>query len=109
MLIGFMSRPLSVSKNRKLRSLYPLLTGIIAAASFAGTHAIHAGPQPQLIKSDGIENFYRLSDSIYSGSSPENEPAFVELQKHGIKTIISVDGAKPEVEMAKNFGLRYVH
>jgi hypothetical protein len=27
----------------------------------------------------------------------------------GIKTIISVDGAKPSVELAKKFGMRYVH
>ena len=57
----------------------------------------------------GIDNFYQLSDKVYSGSAPEGEASFAALKKLGIKTIISVDGAKPDVEMAKRYGLRYVH
>ena len=66
-------------------------------------------PKPQLLHGAGIENLFKVSDKIYSGSSPESEHAFAELKKLGIKTIISVDGAKPDIATAKKFGLRYVH
>ena len=74
--------------------------------SAAATNAI---PQPQLLHAKGIENFYQLSSRIFSGSAPDGEQGFAELRKLGIKTIITVDGSKPDVETAKKFGLRYVH
>jgi len=50
-----------------------------------------------------------VRSDIYSGGQPEGEAAFAELQKLGVKTILSVDGARPDVERAEKFGLRYVH
>jgi protein tyrosine phosphatase (PTP) superfamily phosphohydrolase (DUF442 family) len=61
------------------------------------------------LKADGIENFYQLTDRLFSGSQPEGDSAFAALKERGIKTIITVDGAKPDVESAKKFGIRYVH
>ncbi len=61
------------------------------------------------LKAPGIDNFYQLSDRFYSGSVPEGDTAFAALQKLGIKTIITVDGTKPDVEAARRFGIRYVH
>ncbi|MDB6123452.1 MAG: hypothetical protein JWQ71_2445 [Pedosphaera sp.] len=66
-------------------------------------------PAVHALQSKGIENFFQLSDRIYSGSAPEGAKAFAELQKLGIKTIITVDGAKPDVETARKYGIRYVH
>ena len=63
----------------------------------------------QALQAAGIDNFYRLSERFYSGSAPEGDAAFAELQRRGIKTIITVDGAKPDVETARRFGIRYVH
>jgi protein tyrosine phosphatase (PTP) superfamily phosphohydrolase (DUF442 family) len=63
----------------------------------------------QALQVRGIENFYRLSERFYSGSAPDGEAGFAELQKRGIKTIISVDGAKPDADTARRFGIRYVH
>src|SRR5262249_601182 len=57
----------------------------------------------------GLHNVFRLTERLYSGSSPEGEEGFLSLQRLGIKTIISVDGARPEVERARKLGLRYVH
>ena len=57
----------------------------------------------------GLHNVYRLGDHLYSGSSPDDEVAFATLARLGVKTVISVDGATPDVEMAHQFGLRYVH
>jgi protein tyrosine phosphatase (PTP) superfamily phosphohydrolase (DUF442 family) len=61
------------------------------------------------LKAPGIENFYALTDRIYSGGSPESEEAFQALARLGVKTIITVDGAKPNVELAHRFGMRYIH
>jgi protein tyrosine phosphatase (PTP) superfamily phosphohydrolase (DUF442 family) len=71
------------------------------------TNGVPSGVHP--LAGKGIENFYQLSERIYSGSAPEGEPGFAELQKIGIKTIITVDGAKPDVETARRHGMRYVH
>lgn len=46
---------------------------------------------------------------MISGGLPEGEAGFAELRKLGIKTVISVDGAKPDEATAKKHGLRYVH
>ena len=46
---------------------------------------------------------------LLSGSAPETDEAFAALEKLSIKTIISVDGAVPEVELASAHGMRYVH
>lgn len=56
-----------------------------------------------------LPNAYRLHEKVISGGLPEGEPAFEELAGLGVKTVISVDGAKPDVAAAKKFGLRYVH
>jgi protein tyrosine phosphatase (PTP) superfamily phosphohydrolase (DUF442 family) len=66
-------------------------------------------PAVKRLDAPGIENFFAVTDSIYSGGSPETEEAFQALAKLGIKSIITVDGAKPNVELAHRFGLRYIH
>lgn len=50
-----------------------------------------------------------MTPHLYSGSGPDGPKAFASLARLGIKTIISVDGARPNVEAAKKSGLRYVH
>lgn len=57
----------------------------------------------------GLHNVYRLGDALYSGSSPDEDGAFASLTQLGIKTIITVDGAAPDVEAAHAHGMRYVH
>jgi hypothetical protein len=61
------------------------------------------------VKAPGVTNCFALGQHVYSGSVPDGEVAFETLQKLGIKTIISVDGAKPDVEAARRHGIRYVH
>lgn len=88
-----------------------LLAGNVSFAQESSSLSNHATTvvSPRPLKADGIENFYQLTETVYSGSAPEGERAFAELKKLGIKTIVSVDGTKPDVETAKRFGLRYVH
>lgn len=57
----------------------------------------------------GLQNVYRLSDSILSGSEPVDEEALAQLAAWGVQTVLSVDGKVPDVEAAERQGLRYVH
>ena len=57
----------------------------------------------------GLQNVFRLGDNLYSGSAPDDEAGFSSLARLGVKTVISVDAATPDLEMARQFGLRYVH
>lgn len=57
----------------------------------------------------GLHNVVAYSKGIYSGSVPHGEAGFFALKQLGVQTVISVDGAKPEIAKAKRFGLRYVH
>lgn len=64
---------------------------------------------PQPVEAVGLHNVFRIADGVYSGNSPEDERSFESLQLLQVKTILSVDGAPPDVEGAKSFGMRYVH
>src|SRR6478736_2711442 len=47
-----------------------------------------------------LEQVFKVDGDLYSGSSPTDDAAFQALAKLGVKTLISVDGAKPSVELA---------
>lgn len=57
----------------------------------------------------GLQNVFRVSDKLYSGSAPEGEAGFCSLRGLGIRTVISVDGLRPEVALARRHDMRYVH
>jgi protein tyrosine phosphatase (PTP) superfamily phosphohydrolase (DUF442 family) len=57
----------------------------------------------------GLRNLMKLTERLYSGSEPHGEEGIASLKELGIKTIVSVDGAKPAAEMARKYGMRYVH
>jgi len=63
----------------------------------------------QAIAIPGVHNAFRATEKIYSGSQPEGDAAFAALARLGIKTIVSVDGAAPDVTAARKHGLRYIH
>ncbi len=56
-----------------------------------------------------LENAHRVTSKVWGGAEPHDEAAFIALKKIGVRTIISVDGAKPDVKLAHKHGLRYVH
>jgi protein tyrosine phosphatase (PTP) superfamily phosphohydrolase (DUF442 family) len=58
---------------------------------------------------EGLENFHKWSDKITAGGQPMGEAAFQNLAVLGYHTIVSVDGMKPDVDMATKYGLRYIH
>jgi protein tyrosine phosphatase (PTP) superfamily phosphohydrolase (DUF442 family) len=72
-----------------------------------------AVPSTQIFVSLGedshLENAHVVTAKLVSGAQPEGEESFRALRQLGIQTIISVDGAQPDVATARRFGLRYVH
>lgn len=105
-----------MNKSRKAAARWAGLTLMllgVGAIAFAAERApVPAKVLPPGIKSleaPGIHNLFAIGTNLFSGNSPEGEEAFAALQRLGVKTIITVDGAKPDVETARKFGIRYVH
>ncbi len=61
------------------------------------------------IESRHLPNAHQIHERVIFGGEPHGAAAFADLKKLGVKTIISVDGLKPDVATAGRFGLRYVH
>jgi hypothetical protein len=57
----------------------------------------------------GLHRHRRWSERIGQGAQPEGEEAFRNLRALGYTTVLSVDGAVPEVELAAKYSLRYAH
>lgn len=57
----------------------------------------------------GLHNVVAYHEGYWSGSAPDGATGFETLAALGVKTIISVDGAAPDVESARARGLRYIH
>lgn len=83
------------------------LAGRQSAPEQKGSARRPSAPAPLKIR--GVENAFRLGPRLYSGGRPNGPESFADLKRLGIKTIVSVDGSKPDVETARKFGLRYVH
>ena len=56
-----------------------------------------------------LPNAIQVNEKVISGGQPDGIVGFSALSELGVKTIITVDGAQPDVESAREFGLRYVH
>ncbi len=74
-----------------------------------GPGVLGAGAAARAVVIGGIHNAFQLSDRVYSGSQPEGEADYEALRALGVQTLLSVDGAVPDVEAARRHGLRYVH
>lgn len=86
-----------------------LSDSVVSSASVSGADDSGADVRPTKLNAAHLPNAIRLDSSVISGGLPEGEAAFAELKALGVRTIISVDGAKPDVASAAKFGLRYVH
>lgn len=83
-----------------------LAVGLIAAAPPRAGVPLITPREPHLT---GLNNVQRWTPRVLTGSSPEGADGFATLQRLGVRTVLSVDGASPEVELAARHGLRYVH
>lgn len=57
----------------------------------------------------GLHRHRRWSEKVGQGAQPVGDVGFRNLALLGYKTILSVDGAATDVELATRHGLRYVH
>ncbi len=61
----------------------------------------------------GLQNlrifYHDQSRTVLSGSLPEGDAGFDSLAEMGVKTILCVDAAKPDLERAEAHGMRYIH
>lgn len=96
-----------------------LLLGTLAACSSAET-APQPEPAPQVAVPAtptlddhgfpvGLHNYHVWSEKVRAGAQPEGEEAFRNMAALGIKYVLSVDGAMPDVETAAKYGIKYMH
>lgn len=71
--------------------------------------ASDSGLSFEQIESRDVHRLLRLSDQLLTGAEPKTEASYAELARLGVRTIVNVDGATPKLEMAKKYGLEYVH
>lgn len=82
-----------------------MLGGIVAAVG-AEENSLSAATA---LASTNLHHCFQVTPRLLSGSQPEGDAAFAELARRGVKIVLSVDGAKPDVESAHRHGLRYIH
>lgn len=58
---------------------------------------------------DPLENVIEVRPGVYSGSAPMDEEGFRALRRLGVRSVISVDGARPEAELARAHGIETTH
>ena len=61
------------------------------------------------VPSAQLRNLLKIHEQVYCGGEPRGEQAFAELAELGIRTVVSVDAALPDVPQARRYQLRYVH
>lgn len=84
----------------------------VPAAVLAEIQPAPRPPEPQALTPrdyPGIHNAVTFVPGLVSGAVPEGDAGFETLAAMGVKTVISVDGAAPEVDRATARGLRYIH
>lgn len=86
---------------------------ILAASALAsdggtGIRSERKGDPKWLGRIDGLVS-PELASRLSFGPLPATEAFFGELQRLGIRTVVSVDGKRPNLEAAKRHGLTYIH
>ncbi|MBC8370972.1 MAG: cytochrome c [Planctomycetes bacterium] len=56
-----------------------------------------------------INHLLVLADGIYTGAAPEGAASFAALAELGVTTVVCVDSAQPNVELAAAYGMKYIH
>ena len=63
----------------------------------------------EAVQMPGLHNVVTYGPDIVCGGVPEGREGLETLRAMGIKTIVSVDGQKPDAKTAEALGMRYVH
>jgi len=64
---------------------------------------------PRPLETVHLHNTFQATPNIYSGTAPDSDSAFQELVNLGVKTVVSVDGSRPDLKSAQKHGLKYIH
>lgn len=88
-----------------------LFTACLRTPTSVTQHSLRppAPDAPQVADFPGLHNVVAYAPGLYSGAQPEGSEGFVSLRELGVRTVISVDGALPDLKGARVEGLRYVH
>jgi len=111
---GGLARPITDQQDNAMKKqLFVLAVAVVAfaaisrAAERAASVSTNGVGTP--LPSTHVHNLFRATTNVFSGNSPDSDAAFAEIAKLGVKTLISVDGGKPLVDLARKHGMRYVH
>jgi protein tyrosine phosphatase (PTP) superfamily phosphohydrolase (DUF442 family) len=85
------------------------ILGLLLSACGAATATPVAPADLDRRELPGVHHYRRWSERIAQGAQPQGDEAFAALRAQGITTLLSVDGAMPDVARAEQHGLRYVH
>jgi protein tyrosine phosphatase (PTP) superfamily phosphohydrolase (DUF442 family) len=94
---------------RMLRQQYFVILLSVVLFGCSGTEEEKRADEIEKLDLEGVKNVYRLSPRIITGGQPDSEVGFAELQRLGVKTIVSVTDTTPNEEAAKKYGMIYVH
>lgn len=83
-----------------------VMVGVSGMASCDVTPPVSADSPVDL---PGVHNVVTYHDGFVAGGVPEGDAGFATLEAMGVRTVISVDGSEPEVELARARGMRYIH
>lgn len=89
--------------------LRPLAALAVVPIAVTLLDAGDAGVRFAWAEQSGLHHVITINDRLYCGGTPQGDDGFSSLAKLGVRTVISVDGATPDAELARKFGLRYVH
>lgn len=98
-----------------MRIPLPLLLSPLLMVACSQHQDSNATPAPIAVSApihmehESLDHLMDLGAGIYSGAMPVGEDAFTALAELGVKTVVSVDSARPATELAEAAGLRYVH
>ena len=106
----------SGATNAHLRNACLLVLVAATGGLLLGACMLHHGDStPKLnshrnnIRQSSLQNVLPAIDGLLSGSQPHTDADFDELVAMGIRTIVCVDGGRPDVLRARERGIRYVH
>ena len=86
-----------------------LVFGFVLGLGAGATTQAQQDSVPRKLHLEHLPNAIEVREGLISGGLPETMDAFDELRRLGIKTVISVDGMRPDVQMAERYSMRYVH
>lgn len=85
-----------------------LANGILCGDSPDRDETSSAAPTDAKLESH-LGHFYKVAPRIFCGPQPVDVKAFELLGQGGVRLVVSVDGSRPNVELAKRHGMRYCH